>query len=131
MSMNDPIADLLTRIRNAYRAEHEDVQIPYSIMKEKIVKVMVDEGYVEGFEVAGEGTKKVLIVRIKYVDGTSVINGIKRVSKPSCRRYVGYNEILPVTNGMGISILSTPAGIMSDTSARKKHVGGEVVCNIW
>jgi len=129
--MNDPIADLLTRIRNAYRAEHEDVQIPYSIMKEKIVKVMVDEGYVEGFEVAGEGTKKVLIVRIKYVDGTSVINGIKRVSKPSCRRYVGYNEILPVTNGMGISILSTPAGIMLDTSARKKHVGGEVVCNIW
>jgi len=131
MSMNDPIADLLTRIRNAYRAAHEDVQIPYSIMKEKIVKVMVDEGYVEGYEVAGEGTKKALIVRIKYVDGTSVITGIQRISKPSCRRYVGFNEILPVRNGMGISILSTPAGVLSDNDARKKRVGGEVVCNIW
>ena len=131
MSMNDPIADLLTRIRNAYRASHEDVQIPYSAIKEQIVNVMVDEGYVSGVEVAGEGTKKALVVKIKYVDGKSVISGLTRISKPSCRRYVGFKEIHPVRNGMGISILSTPAGVMSDNDARKKHVGGEVVCNVW
>lgn len=131
MSMNDTVSDFLTRLRNAYRAKHEDVQIPYSILTEKIANVMFVQGYVDGVEVVGEGVNKTIVIKVKYVDEESVINGLKRVSKPSCRIYVGYKEIKPVLNGLGISVLSTPAGVMSDVDARKKRVGGEVLCNIW
>jgi small subunit ribosomal protein S8 len=129
--MNDTVSDFLTRLRNAYRAKHEDVQIPYSILTEKIANVMFVQGYVDGVEVVGEGVNKTIVIKVKYVDEESVINGLKRVSKPSCRIYVGYKEIKPVLNGLGISVLSTPAGVMSDVDARKKRVGGEVLCNIW
>lgn len=131
MSMNDTIADFLTRIRNAYRAGHEDVQVKYSKITERIAQILLDYGYLEGFEVVGEGVRKAMVVNVKYRDGVSVINGIKRISKPSGRIYVGYQDIKPVRNGLGMTILSTPAGVMSDIDARKKQLGGEVICNVW
>lgn len=131
MSMNDTVSYFLTRIRNAYKAGHEDVQIPHTVLSEKIARVMLDEGYLEDMQIVGEGIKKTIVITIKYIDEKSVINGLKRVSKPSRRIYVGYQDIKPVMNGLGLSILSTPAGVMSDNDARKKRVGGEVLCNIW
>ena len=131
MSMNDTVADFLTRLRNAYRAGHEDVQMPHSILAEKIAGVLLTEGYLADVQVLGEGVKKTIVIAVKYVDETSVINGLKRISKPSCRIYVGYKDIRPVMNGLGLSVLSTPAGVVSDNEARKKRVGGEVLCNVW
>lgn len=131
MSMNDTISNFLTRIRNAYRATHKDVQMRHSVLTEKIARVMLDEGYISDLQVVGEGAKKYLVIKIKYVDEKSVILGIKRVSKPSKRVYVGSVDIKPVMDGLGLSILSTPAGIMSDKEARKRRVGGEVLCNVW
>ena len=131
MSMNDTVADFLTRVRNGFRAEHEDVTINYTVLVENIAKVMRSEGYIKDFQTVGEGAEKVMIVKLKYVNGTSVIANLQRVSKPSRRVYVGYNDVKPIMNGLGLSILSTPAGVMSDNDARKKHVGGEVLCNVW
>ena len=131
MSMNDTMSDFLTRIRNAYRASHKDVQIPYTGLSEKVGKVLLDLGYIESLEVAGEGVRKAICVKVKYVEGKSVINGLQRISKPSRRVYVGYKEIKPVMNGLGVAILSTPSGVMSDVDARKKQIGGEVLCNVW
>lgn len=131
MSMNDTISDFLTRLRNAYRAGHEDVQIPYTVITEKVANVLLGEGYINGVEVVGEGFRKALVIKIKYIDNKSVINGLVRVSKPSGRIYVGYKDLKPVMDGLGLSILSTPAGVMSDGDARKKRVGGEVICNVW
>jgi len=129
--MNDSIADFLTRTRNAYRAAHEDVVIKHSRTVEDVAKVILEEGYFENVEVVGEGAKKSIIVKLKYVEGVSVVADLQRVSKPSRRIYVGYKEIKPVMNGLGLSVLSTPQGVMSDNDARKKRVGGEVLCNVW
>lgn len=131
MSMSDTVADFLTRIRNAYRAGHESVQIRHSALTERIAGVLLNEGYISDLQTVGEGINKYLVVGMKYVDGKSVINGLKRISKPSCRTYVGYMDIKPVMNGLGLSILSTPVGVLSDNEARRRQVGGEVLCNIW
>ncbi|MFP6904581.1 MAG: 30S ribosomal protein S8 [Verrucomicrobiota bacterium] len=132
MNMSDPIADLLTRIRNAAMAEHRTVEIPHSKMKAEIVRLLKAEGYIEDFTEEGETPTKKIVVWLKYTnDQDPVIRGLKRVSKPGLRNYVNATKIPRVLGGLGISILSTSHGIMTDRQARKKHVGGEVLCNIW
>lgn len=131
MAMNDTIAVFLTSIRNACRAEYKDVQVAHTVVTEKIARVMFDEGYLGDVQVIGEGKGKKLVMRLKYMNSEPVIAGLQRVSKLSRRVYVGYKDINAVMNGLGLSILSTPAGIMSDKDAKKNRVGGEVLCNIW
>jgi small subunit ribosomal protein S8 len=132
MAMTDPIADLLTRIRNAAHARKEQVDVPWSRVKARIVEVLTAEGYLKEHSVVEQDGHRVLRVWLKY-DGQNrpVIVGLKRVSRPSLRIYVGAREIPAVRRGLGISILSTPAGIVADRDARKLHVGGEVVCSVW
>jgi small subunit ribosomal protein S8 len=128
--MSDPIADLLTRIRNAGKALLPVVELPHSRMKESVAKILKGEGYVG--DVAVEGTaKKKLTIRLKYQGKKCVIEGIKRVSKPGLRRYVGSTEIPRVLGGMGISIVSTSEGVMSGAQAKKKNLGGELLCYVW
>ncbi len=128
----DPIADLLTRIRNAVRAKHPRVDLPSSKMKVEIARILKDEGYLANFKVVEEKGKKTLRVFLRYTpDRRSVITDLKRVSRPGSRRYIGKTEIRPVVGGMGISILSTPRGLMTGQSARKEGVGGELLCEVW
>jgi small subunit ribosomal protein S8 len=135
MYVNDPIADMLTRVRNALIAGHSEVSIPYSKMKERIAQVLVDEGYVAGYEVREDSPFNWLDVQLKYVGERrrrrSVITGLERVSKPGRRVYTSYREIPWVLSGMGISILTTPNGVMTGQQARRERVGGEVLCYIW
>ncbi|MFT5123818.1 MAG: small subunit ribosomal protein S8 [Verrucomicrobiales bacterium] len=132
MNISDPIADLLTRIRNAAMAQHRTVDIPHSKMKVEIVRLLKSEGYIEDFSEEGEVPTKKIIVWLKYtMDQGPVIRGLKRVSKPGLRQYVNSAEIPRVLGGLGIAILSTSHGIMTDRQARKNRVGGEVLCNIW
>jgi small subunit ribosomal protein S8 len=132
MAMTDPIADLLTRIRNAAHARKEQVDVPWSRVKARIVDVLTAEGYLKEHSVVEQDGHRILRVWLKY-DGQNrpVIAGLKRVSRPSLRIYVGAREIPAIRRGLGISILSTPAGIVTDRDARKLHVGGEVVCSVW
>ncbi len=130
MSMQDPIADMLTRIRNANMASQDKVDMPASKMKQSIADVMKQEGYIKDFSVSGD-IKKTLTVNIKYHKRKPVIEGLKRISKPSCRTYCGSNEIPKVRNGLGIVILSTPVGVLSGKQAAKENVGGEILCYIW
>lgn len=135
MYVNDPISDMLTRIRNAAHAKHSDVQIPYSRMKHEIARVLYEEGYIEGFEVLEGKPYSHLSIKLRYV-GTRrqrrpVISGLQRISKPGRRIYTGYKEIPWVLSGMGIAIMTTPQGVMTGTSARRKRVGGEVLCYVW
>ncbi len=131
MNMTDPIADMLTRIRNALGAKHETVQIPASKEKIEIARILKEEGFILGYSVNDE-LKKVLTVELKYgPNNQKVISGLKRISKPGLRVYAKVDSIPRVLNGLGIAILSTSAGVMSDKDARKKHVGGEVVAYIW
>jgi small subunit ribosomal protein S8 len=128
----DPIADLLTRIRNGSRARHSRVDVPSSKLKIEIARILKDEGYVANFKVVEEKGKKALRVFLRYTpDRRSVITDLKRVSRPGSRRYVGKTGIRPVVGGMGISILSTPRGLMTGQSARKEGVGGELLCEVW
>jgi small subunit ribosomal protein S8 len=129
--LSDPIADMLTRVRNAAKAGHETVAVPASKMKVAIADVLKSEGYIVGYAVEGEGVDKEVILTLKYVGDEPVIEGSKRVSKPSCRIYCGSNDIPRVRGGLGISILSTSTGVMSDRSARKANVGGEILCQVW
>ncbi len=131
MSMSDPIADLLTRVRNGLMARQEEVEIPASKMKEAIAKVLQDEGYILGYEVRPDNKQGVLRIKLKYKGTKPVIEGIQRVSKPSRRVYVPHDEIPKVMSGLGIAILSTNQGVMSDRKARAKRVGGEVICSVW
>lgn len=132
MGHTDPVADLLTRIRNASRAGHDSVDIHHSVLKERIAKVIADEGYLTGVEVVGEIPKKQLRVWLKYTaDRRPVLTDAQRVSRPSRRIYAGQTEIRQVRNGLGIAILSTPNGVMTDTKARDVKVGGEVLCEVW
>ncbi|RLB42700.1 MAG: 30S ribosomal protein S8 [Deltaproteobacteria bacterium] len=132
MTMTDPIADMLTRIRNAQRAAHESVDIPSSKMKVNIAKVLKSEGYIKNFRVMPDGKQGILRIFLKYDEqGRPVIEGLKRISKPSRRVYAGYDEIPKVLNGFGISIVSTSKGIMADKKARKMKVGGEILCAVW
>jgi small subunit ribosomal protein S8 len=128
----DPIADLLTRIRNATRAKHARLDLPSSKMKIEIARILKDEGYLANFKVVEEKGKKTLRIFLRYTsDRRSVITDLKRVSKPGSRRYVGKADIRPVVGGLGISILSTPRGLMTGSAARKEAVGGELLCEVW
>ena len=130
--VTDPIADMLTRIRNAVRARHPRVDMPASKLKTEIARIMKEEGYLSTYKVVDENKKKVLRVFFRYTnDRRSVLTGLRRVSRPGCRRYVGKVEIRAVVGGMGVSILSTPRGIMTGHAARKEGVGGELLCEVW
>ncbi|HMM47770.1 MAG TPA: 30S ribosomal protein S8 [Thiobacillaceae bacterium] len=128
MSMNDPIADMLTRIRNAQMVEKASVSMPSSKVKVAIAQVLKDEGYIEGFSVRGEGAKPELELELKYYAGRPVIERIERVSKPGLRIYKGAAELPRVMNGLGVAIVSTSSGVMADRQARAKGVGGEILC---
>ena len=134
MVMTDPIADMLTRIRNAARAQHESLDVPWSRVKEAITKVLVDEGYLAGVKrvKAKEWVGEHLRIQIKFDrENKPVITGLRRISRPSRRIYVGAREIPPVRKGLGINILSTPKGILVDREAQKARVGGELICSVW
>ena len=130
MSMQDPISDMLTRLRNGYMSKQKEVVIPCSKLKVAIAQVLEQEGYIKGFRVNGE-VKKSLIVEMKYFNRRSVVEGIERVSKPSCRQYCGCKDIPKVKDGLGLAILSTPKGILSGKDAEKQNVGGEILCYVW
>ena len=130
--MTDPIADMLTRIRNALVVKHETVEIPTSNTKKAIAQILLDEGYIGAYEVQGEGLDSKIVVTLKYgAKGEKVITGLKRVSKPGLRIYAGYDELPKVLNGMGIAIVSTSKGVMTDKKARAAHLGGEVLAYVW
>ncbi len=131
--LTDPIADMLTRIRNATLARKASVDMPWSRHKEAIAKVLVDEGYLESAAgVAAEGAKRTLRVGLRYDDRRRpVINGVKRVSRPSLRVYVGAGDIPAIRRGLGVNVLSTPRGVLVDREARKQGVGGELLCTVW
>ena len=130
--MTDPIADMLTRIRNAITAKHENVSIPASRIKEDIAKILVSEGYIKEYKVEGEGIEKTLVIELKYgAKGERVITGIKRVSKPGLRVYAGCEDLPKVLGGLGVAIISTPKGLMTDREARKARHGGEVLAYVW
>ena len=129
--MTDPIADMLTRIRNAIVARHKDVEIPQSKEKRAIAGILLKEGYIKGFTKIENPVQNTLLVELKYVDDKNVITGLERVSKPGLRIYSGVADLPKVLNGMGIAIVSTSKGVMSDREAREQHIGGEVLAYVW
>lgn len=132
MSMTDPIADLLTRIRNAGLAKHQKLDMPSSNVKVAVVTVLRDLGYIKNFKVIGDDKQNVLRIYLKFdSDNQHVIHEIKRVSTPGCRVYVGKDEIPGVKSGLGIAVLSTSKGVLDDVAARNAQVGGEVLCTVW
>ena len=132
MNITDPIADLLTRIRNASTAKHPSVDIPASNLKKAIANILLEEGYVKGVQVIADDKQGVIRIALKYTEtGAPVISGIRRVSKPGLRVYVGADELPRVLRGLGIAIISTSKGVMTDKKAREAHVGGEVLAFIW
>ena len=132
MQMTDVVADLLTRIRNANDAKHETVEIPASNMKKAIVQILLDEGYIKDYKVTDDGKQGIITITLKYGEGKQkIIQGIKRVSKPGLRIYAASQDIPKVRNGLGIAIVSTSRGIMTDKAARKENVGGEVLAFVW
>ena len=132
MQITDPIADMLTRIRNANTAKHETVDIPASNMKKAIAEILNDEGYIKGFQIIEDGKQGVIRVTLKYgANKEKVISGIKRVSKPGLRIYAGAEELPRVLKGLGIAIISTSKGVMTDKKARKENIGGEVLAFVW
>ena len=132
MQVTDAIADMLTRIRNANSAKHDSVKIPASNMKKAIAQILVDEGYIKGFTVEDDGKQGIMDVQLKYGPNKSqVITGLRRVSKPGLRIYTNVEDMPKVMKGLGIAILSTPKGIMTDKDARKANVGGEVLAFVW
>lgn len=131
MVTTDPIADMLTRIRNANQQKHETVSIPYSNLKNDLAKILKNEGFVTDFVVNEEGNHKNIVITLKYKGNERVITGLKRVSKPGLRQYAKVNEIPKVLNGLGIVVLSTSQGLMTDKEARAKSIGGEVLAYIW
>ena len=131
MSLTDPVADFLTRVRNAIGARHQKVDIPASKLKLELARILKEEGYISNFKTTEEEGRRVLRVYLKYSDGNeAAISEIRRVSRPGCRVYVGHNEIPRVMGGLGINILTTPKGVMTGKRARKEHVGGEVLCEV-
>lgn len=128
MTMNDPISDMLTRIRNGQKARKVSVSMPASKAKEAVAKVLKDEGYITGFSTEGEGSSSALTVELKYFEGVPVIERIERTSRPGLRIYRGKESLPKVLGGLGIAIVSTSAGVMSDAKAREKGIGGEVLC---
>ena len=132
MHITDPVADMLTRIRNANSAQHDTVDVPASKMKKSIAQILLDEGYIKSFTVIDDGLQGIIRITLKYNGGKEkVITGLRRVSKPGLRVYVGADELPRVLRGMGIAIISTSKGIMTDKKAREAHVGGEVLAFVW
>jgi len=134
MSMTDPIADLLTRVRNAARARHQKVAVPWSRLKESIVKILIEEGYLKELKKvkAAQGGGEDLVIQLKFDrENRPIITGLKRVSSPGRRVYVGAKGLTPVRKGLGIHVLSTPKGILVDREAQKAKVGGELICSVW
>ena len=132
MQITDPIADMLTRIRNAGSARHDTVDIPNSKMKKAIAEILLEEGYIKSFQLIDDGTQGVIRITLKYLPGKEkAIQGLRRVSKPGLRVYAGADELPQVLRGLGIAIISTSKGIMTDKKARALHVGGEVLAFVW
>ncbi|MCF7790826.1 MAG: 30S ribosomal protein S8 [Victivallales bacterium] len=131
MSMQDPISDMLARIRNAGMASLLETSMPASKMKASIANVLKEEGYIKDYTEKGEGAAKELVIKVKYYKKFPVIEGIKKVSRPSCRIYCGSNEIPRVRNGLGTVVLSTPKGIICGKKAKELNVGGEILCYVW
>ena len=132
MSLSDPIADMLTRIRNAHSAELEETAMPHSKMKSEIARILKREGFIRDYIAEGGGSKKILKVYLKYGPNQEKgIEGLRRVSRPGLRRYSGVGELPRVLGGMGIAIVSTSAGVMTDKEARRNKIGGEVLCYVW
>ena len=132
MQITDPIADMLTRIRNANNAKHDTVDVPASNMKKAIAQILLDEGYIKNFQLIDDGTQGVIRIALKYNAGKEkVISGLRRVSKPGLRVYAGADELPKVLRSLGIAIVSTSKGIMTDKKAREAHVGGEVLAFVW
>jgi small subunit ribosomal protein S8 len=130
--INDPIADMLTRIRNANALHYESVKMPSSKLKVEIAKILVEEGFIRGYDVIEDGKQGIIRIQLKYGQtGERVISGLKRISKPGMRVYADKHEVPRVLNGLGISIISTSKGILTDKQARKANVGGEVICYVW
>jgi small subunit ribosomal protein S8 len=132
MNTTDPIADMLTRIRNASLARHRELTLPSSRIKREIARILVEEGFIESFTTGQDGVQETLLLRLKYVEGrTPVVSGLKRISKPGLRVYARKTEIPRVLGGLGTAILSTSQGIMTGSQARKLNLGGEVLCYVW
>ena len=135
MQITDPIADMLTRIRNAGSAKHESVDVPASKMKKSIAEILLNEGYIKNYQVIDDGTQGVIRITLKYLPGKEkaiqVITNLRRVSKPGLRVYAGADELPRVLKGLGIAIISTSKGVMTDKQARKEHIGGEVLAFVW
>ena len=132
MTMTDPIADMLTRVRNANSVKHETVDVPASNIKKEIARILLEEGFIRGYDVIEDGKQGIIRIQLKYgQEGERVISGLKRISKPGMRRYANSEEIPKVLNGLGIAIISTSNGIFTDKQARQNKVGGEVICYVW
>jgi small subunit ribosomal protein S8 len=132
MNVTDPIADMVTRIRNASAARHRELTLPSSKVKREIARILVEEGFIDGYDTQPNGVQDQLVVRLKYVEGrTPVVSGLKRISKPGLRVYARKTEIPRVLGGLGLAILSTSRGIMTGSQARKLNLGGEVLCYVW
>ena len=132
MSMTDPVADMLTRIRNGIMASYDEVEVPSSKIKVSIAKILKFEGYIRNYKVVEGKTQGRLVIQLKYGENKNpVIKGLERVSKPSCRVYTRCNKIPKVLNGLGINIVSTSKGVVTDREARKMGVGGEIICSVW
>jgi small subunit ribosomal protein S8 len=132
MAVTDPIADFLNRIRNGQKARFDKVDIPTSRMKTSIARILKEEGYIKNFKLIRDNKQGIIRVHLKYNENREgCIVGVKRVSKPGCRVYVGHNEIPRIMNGMGVAVLSTSKGLMTDRQARKEVVGGELLCSVW
>lgn len=130
--MTDPIADMLTRIRNAVNAKHKVVEVPASNIKRSIAQILLDEGFIDGFNVTDDGKQGIITIDLKYgPNEEKVISGIKRISKPGLRVYARANEVPKVLGGLGIAIVSTSKGLVTDKVARKEGIGGEVICYVW
>ncbi len=129
--MTDPIADMLTRIRNGNMRKHESVEVPASNMKKSLAQILLDEGFIKGYNVTEDNKQDVITIDLKYVEDERTISGIKKISKPGRRVYVGAKDVPSVLGGLGIAILSTSHGMMTDKQARKEGVGGEVICYVW
>ena len=132
MNLTDPVADFITRIRNAHRSRHQKLDVPTSRLKTEIARILKGEGYIANYKLAEEDGKKVLRVYLKYgPNNEAVIRDLQRISKPGCRVYVGKDDIRRVQGGLGISIMTTPKGVMTGRQARREGIGGEILCEVW
>ena len=131
MSLSDPIGDMIARVKNAQERNHKKVELPSSNFKTKIADILKNEGFIKNFEVAGEGNKPVLSLELKYHSGNPVISSFERVSKPGRRIFSSADSLPKINNGLGIAIISTPKGVMTDIDARKQKIGGEIICKVF